>query len=141
MPLAYDCRRRGSCNWALPHLAQARCRLLLRALVSAAHTHLAGDAQPVPSRHTTRRDLWILFAAGAFAGAAAATRYIGVVGIFSGVLVVLFTARDKHPGKTRLLLAGFFGLVASLPIAIVMFFNSVHSGHALGDRSSKGKCQ
>lgn len=69
---------------------------------------------------------------------AAATRYLGVVAIFSGVLIVLFAARDKHPGKTRLLLAGFFGLVASLPTAIVMFFNSVHSGRALGDRSSKG---
>ena len=68
-----------------------------------------------------------------FTALAALTRYIGVVLIFSGVLMLLM--RRDTPLRERLRDALAFGAISSLPLAAVLARNYLVSGTFTGDRS------
>jgi len=99
-------------------------------------SRLLRDPPPQRSR-VTRGDLQLTLAAGALAGASAVTRYIGVVVIASSFAVLLIAARDKRTLKARVALAGLYGLVASLPVAVVLGLNTAYGTHLVGNRANK----
>ena len=68
-----------------------------------------------------------------FAALAALTRYLGVVLIFSGVLMLLM--RRDIPLRKRLRDALAFGAISSLPLAIAMTRNYLVSGTFTGNRA------
>jgi hypothetical protein len=68
----------------------------------------------------------ILFAAAAAAGLSAVTRYAGTTFIASGIFSILFL--NTEPGKKRLLHAGIFLAISSLPIGLWMARNWILTG-------------
>jgi len=84
-------------------------------------------------RTSPRSGIWLLVAAAALAGASAATRYIGVVLIASTAAVILVAASQPLPRAVRLRLAVLYGLVASLPVTVVLAFNLSSSGTPAGN--------
>ncbi len=82
------------------------------------------------NRRSGRRALAL---SAVFAALAALTRYVGVVLIFSGVLMLLM--RRDIPLRKRLRDALAFGAISSLPLAAVLARNYLVSGTFTGDRS------
>ena len=82
------------------------------------------------NRRSGRRALAL---SAVFAALAALTRYVGVVLIFSSVLMLLM--RRDIPLRIRLRDALAFGAISSLPLAIAMTRNYLVSGTFTGDRS------
>ena len=78
----------------------------------------------------------LLLAAGC-AALAAVTRYVGVVGILVGVLLVLM--RRDLPAAARLKFAAIHGAISSVPLALVLGRNWSVSGTLAGDRIGSGQ--
>ena len=78
----------------------------------------------------------LLLAAGC-AALAALTRYVGVVGILVGVLLVLL--RRDLPAAARLKFAAIYGAIPSVPLALVLARNWSVSGTLAGSRIVSGQ--
>lgn len=81
---------------------------------------------PFLSREAVRRPILL---AAAFSALAAVTRYAGVPLIFTGVLLLLL--RRESPLFARLKYAAVYGIIASLPLAIVLAYNRILFGALL----------
>ena len=88
---------------------------------------------PLESFLNRRSGRRVLALAAGFAALAALTRYVGVVLIFSGVLMLLM--RRDIPLRIRLRDALAFGAISSLPLAVAMTRNYLVSGTFTGDRA------
>ncbi len=80
----------------------------------------------------TQQRLWALALFAITAALAAATRFIGVVLIPVGLLVVLFASNQRWPA--RLATAAILAVAALLPVAIIMTRNWSVTGTLMGPR-------
>lgn len=79
----------------------------------------------------SRRNVPLVLAAVCL-GLGAVTRYAGVIGLLSGLLVVLLWRGNlREKGKSTLV----FGLIASLPILTTLLYNQITTGTLAGNRS------
>ena len=89
---------------------------------------------PLESFLNRRSGRSMLTLSAVFAALAALTRYIGVVLIFSAVLMLVL--RRDIPIRERLKDALLFGAISSLPLAAALTRNQLVSGTLTGDRSA-----
>lgn len=87
-------------------------------------------------RFSSERKRPFLILAAVFCGLAAITRFMGVTLIMSGVILLLLGLKGQ--GFIRLKNALIFGLIASIPVALIFLRNVWYTGHISGANRGGG---